>query len=681
MPVNERPPVSAHAGPFIPRRHVHLDFHTGPAIPDVGADFDPEAFARTFVETGADAVTVFAKCHHGHLYLDTDHPARHPGLPDGLDLVGEQVEALHRVGIRAPIYISVQCDEYAADTHPEWIAIEPDLRQVKRGAASTFDPAWQILDMSSPYQDYLADQLDLVLRRFAPVDGIFLDMCWDQPSVSRWALDGMRRAGLDPRVEGDRARYARGVARTYMARFRDMINQAQRAHDGARPASIFFNSRPRTLAGEERDLSTHQEIEALPTGGWGYSYTPYVARFVRALGLPAFGMTGRFHESWGDNAGLKPAAALRYECAQLAALGMGASVGDLLHPRGATNPVTYRLIGEVFAHLRACEPFCDGAEVATEVALLVTGEAQDRSHTGAVRMLQQCRQQFDVVTPDADLSGYRLVVVPESTPPEASRDAVGAFVRAGGPVLVMGRASADAGSAPLLPELGVEIAGESPYTHTFLRLGSELAAACAAPADFDTVVYERGLRLRPGAGATALAHVVEPYFERAYDRFSGHSYTAPDRVSDDAAIVEHRVGAGRVVTVAEPLFETFATHANVAYRQIVGALLDRLLPDPLLRAGGPAHLETSVQVRPGGGAGPERTVAHLVSFLPSRQGTLDLVTDPFPLVDVPVAIRRAVAPSKVSLQPGGVGLDFEHRDGYVTTRVTVLDGHAMIVCE
>ena len=67
-----------------PKRTVHLDFHTGPWIPDVGCYFDPEEFASTFKEAHVDSVTVFAMCHHGHLYYNTDHPARHPNLPKEL---------------------------------------------------------------------------------------------------------------------------------------------------------------------------------------------------------------------------------------------------------------------------------------------------------------------------------------------------------------------------------------------------------------------------------------------------------------------------------------------------------------------------------------------------------------------------------------------------------------------
>ena len=82
-----------------------------------------------------------------------------------------------------------------------------------------------------------------------------------------------------------------------------MLDEAQKR---ARPAGVWFNSRPKTNLHIEKKFLRHVEIEALPTGGWGYAYFPYVARFVRPLGLPTLSHTGRFHKSWGDNGGLKP---------------------------------------------------------------------------------------------------------------------------------------------------------------------------------------------------------------------------------------------------------------------------------------------------------------------------------------------------------------------------------------
>src|SRR5581483_8053912 len=214
-----------------------------------------------------NSVTVFAKCHHGHLYYNTRRPERHPGLKPGLDLLAQQVEALHREGIRAPIYLSVLCDEYAANTHPEWIARNPDSSQVKRNG-TVFNAGWQILDMASPYQEFLAEQTREVLKLFKPVDGIFFDMCWDQPSASPWAIRGMRTRNIDPEIESNRAAYAHEVAVQFMSRFSRMVKGANKN------ATVYFNSRPLSNLAEEIDYLTQTEIEALPSGGWGYMYFP-----------------------------------------------------------------------------------------------------------------------------------------------------------------------------------------------------------------------------------------------------------------------------------------------------------------------------------------------------------------------------------------------------------------------
>jgi len=44
---------------IFPRRTIHLDFHTGPSIPDVGRDFNPEEFAHTFKDAYVDSVNSF----------------------------------------------------------------------------------------------------------------------------------------------------------------------------------------------------------------------------------------------------------------------------------------------------------------------------------------------------------------------------------------------------------------------------------------------------------------------------------------------------------------------------------------------------------------------------------------------------------------------------------------------
>jgi len=663
-------------GSFFPRRTIHLDFHTGPDVPDVGVDFDPERFAATFAAAHVDSVTVFAKCHHGLLYYDTERPERHPGLARDLDLLAAQVDALHAVGIRAPVYLSVQVDEHAASTHPEWVAQEADLRlvrwgEVSRTPGSVFTAGWHVLDMSSPYQDYLVEQTTEVLEHLGVVDGLFLDMCWDQPSSTRYAIAGALESGFDPESEEGRAGYARTSALRYMRRFQDLA-APYLSPDVA--SGVWFNSRPKTNLHVEAALLKHVEVESLPTGGWGYAYLPYVARFVRPLGLPTLSHTGRFHRSWGDNASLKPAAALAYETSQILSLGLTNGVGDLLHPRGVPNAAVYDRIGAAYAHIEACEPHQEGTDPVAEVAVVVDpelGDAPGAAGIGAVRMLQQLRHQFTIVPPTADLTSYRLVLVPETTVvDEALRAALSAHVARGGALVVVGDALVGTDGGLSVPEAGVEVHGPSPYANTFLRSLSPAVPDLGQ----DTVVYDRGLRMTPLEGTEVLVGTVEPYFDRTWAHFSGHSYTPPAALSSWAAVTRR----GQVVAIAAPLLLTYGRLGNEVHRLVVQHVLDLLLPRPALRATGPLHLETTLR------RGSDRTVVHLLSYLPTRVGgglggDIDLVDDPFPLVDVEVQVACEQEPASATLEPAGTSLPLRWADGVATTTVSVLDGHAMIV--
>ena len=95
------------------------------------------------------------------------------------------------------------------------------------------------------------------------------------------------------------------------------------------------------------------------------------------------------------------------------------------------------------------------------------------------------------------------------------------------------------------------------------------------------------------------------------------------------------------------------------------------------------HLESTIVRK------RDTLVVQLISFMSTRvaednmghrsSGGLDLIEDPFPLVDVPVSVRADSMPSSVSLEPTGEALNFTWQDGYVHARVTDLTGHAMLV--
>ena len=184
---------------------IHIDFHTSPAIPDIGAKFNKEEFARTLKAAKVDSATVFAKCHHGYTYYPSKVSTMHPGLK--FNLLKEQIDAIHSIGAKAPIYITVGWSKKDADEHPEWHHI--DFYTGKSAyAGEPFsddldapipDCSWIMLCPSGPYLEHLKAMTHEVCREFHPVDGIFFDIVFFGEACACDACkSGMLERGLDP---------------------------------------------------------------------------------------------------------------------------------------------------------------------------------------------------------------------------------------------------------------------------------------------------------------------------------------------------------------------------------------------------------------------------------------------------------------------------------------------------
>jgi hypothetical protein len=236
-------------------------------------------------------------------------------------------------------------------------------------------------------------------------------------------------------------------------------------------------------------------------------------------------------------------------------------------------------------------------------------------------------------------------------------------------LMVCGPSAVDADGHAIMDELGIETHGPSPYSHTFLHASEKVSRGLA---DYGYVMYETGFRMTPAPGAETLVSVGEPYFQRDYNHFSGHEYTPEDRLSKYAAVVKN----GKVITFSVPILEAYGKHAAPNYRILLGNCIDLLLPEALIRDEGPTKLETTVVCK------GDTVVVHLISFCPERRADdLDIVEDPLPLVEMPIAIKIDKEPRCVFLAPNERDLLFEYRDGYVHTKVTVLDGHALLVIQ
>jgi len=282
-------------------RQVHLDFHTNGTISDVGADWDPVAFVKTLKRGHVNSVTLFARGHHGYVYYMPSKYAVHPSLT--FNLLGEQIDACHRAGIRAPIYVTVGWDELAAHEHPEWQMVTPEG---VRGENGPLVAGWKRLCLNSPYLDYVWEQTEELFDLFGDqVDGFFFDIIHQTQCVCPYCLESMAQQGLDAGCAADRQRFAESVEDAYRERFAKAVwtHKADCTvfHNGGHMEARF---RP------THETFSHYELESLPsTGMWGYNHYPICVRYARTWGKPHLGMTGKFHTAWGDFASFKNQAA------------------------------------------------------------------------------------------------------------------------------------------------------------------------------------------------------------------------------------------------------------------------------------------------------------------------------------------------------------------------------------
>src|ERR1017187_7065386 len=178
----------------LPFRQIHLDFHTGELIPDVGAGFDPREFVAVLKRARVNSINVFAKCMHGYAYYDTKIAVRHPSLK--IDLLGEMLTALRPAGIAANYYYCLTWDALAAKRHPEWRILDRDGKPVIFGGENS-GVQWQQVCLNSPYLDQVVRENEEILTHYR-ADGCWFDIAWTPPDgcFCRWCRDERERLGL-----------------------------------------------------------------------------------------------------------------------------------------------------------------------------------------------------------------------------------------------------------------------------------------------------------------------------------------------------------------------------------------------------------------------------------------------------------------------------------------------------
>ncbi|MBQ9789792.1 MAG: beta-galactosidase trimerization domain-containing protein [Lentisphaeria bacterium] len=660
-------------------RQVHLDFHTSPDIEGIGEKFDKKHWQKTLQEARVNSITCFSSCHHGWSYHPTEVGKMHPHLK--FNLLREQIDACHEIGIKVPVYLTGGVNGVAYDEHPEWQVVFPDGLSIPKTPLTASFP---LLCFNSPYLDYLCEQLRETVRMFPDADGIFIDIIAQRDCCCPYCMRDMKKLGIDAANAEERRKFSRQVLLNYYKR----TYEAVKSIDPDMP--IFHNSG--NMAPGDYEIFpyfSHYELESLPTGGWGYDHYPMSAAYCRNTDFEFCGMTGKFQTTWGEFGGFKHPNALRYECAAMLAQGSKCSVGDQLHPSGKLDESTYRIIGEAYKDVEQKEPWCDKVKSRANVAILsraslFTERKEFAGDVGAARLLLELHIPFDIVDTKMDFGKYRLLILGDDIKvDDFLADKLSDYLKNNGKLVLSSESGLRSNRDEFFTDLGFEDCGKAELFPNYIQAGEKFAPNYVTT---PFVMYGVSRKIKVPE-SLSLGDVYEPYFNRSFAHFCSHQHT-PNRVEKSpysAGLISKNI-----LYFAHPIFTIYRGYGAVIVKEFFAKAFREFAGDDLLIK---TTLPSQARVTWMEQCSENRSIIHvlyantilrggLAEFsggnITSR-GAIEVIEE---LNEAPASkfeVRESRQVKSITLEPSGENLPFEVVNGVISFNLPPFVCHQMVV--
>jgi hypothetical protein len=682
----------------LPARHVHLDFHTSEHIPGVGAAFDKKQFQAALKLGHVNSINIFAKCHHSWSYYPTKIGMVHPTLRR--NLLGEQIEACHEMGVRVPIYYTVGWSAADVRMHPEWAVRRKD--GATAGAkldAKPDDPKplfdWTPLCPSGRYRELILAQTQEICDMF-DVDGLWYDICyWGEPCYCENCRKGMKDQGLDADDPKQAWQY-------HAAKWQSFTDQTRKIVLGKFPqATTFYNGGASVYSPEYHAAQTIFELEDLPSSWGGYDKFPLRARFFEEYGRPIVAMSGKFHTNWGEFGGFKAPEAIRFEAACMIAYGANCCFGDQLHPAGRMDEQTYANIGHAYKYVEQIQQYGLDGQAATRLGVMLGGrEGDNADDQGVANMLLETQLDFRVVTREADLAQFDTIILTGNVRMDKALAArFTDYLAGGGKLLALANSAMDAGGKRFMIDIGAKFVGPARFQQDYLVCGGTgvpPVSSSAYPARkgveethgqdaHATSLLAKGLpatpflnyvaavRVKPTSGKV-LSAIREPFFDRTYGHYCGHQNT-PYQLKD--ALHPGAVATDNVVYLAHPMGRIYHKHGAKVHRDYFINALRMIYKKPALEVRMPSAGRATLIHQPQ----HNRYVAHLLYGPPMQRGNCLVIEDLVPLRDVPVTIRVPQKITKAYTIPGKKAQKIRKSAGAIQTTIDEFACHTAVVFE
>ena len=629
---------------------IHFDFHAGPDCNEIGRNTTPAMVERIIDLVRPDYLQIDCKGHRGLTSYPTKVGNQAPGF------VGDPLrvwrEATARRGVALYMHYSGVWDSEAIIRNPDWGAV--NANGSTNGNATSF---W-----SSYVDRLLIPQLREMAGEYG-VDGAWIDgECWASvPDYGEPAIQAFQKAtGVQtvPRGPGqphwfEFLQFHRDAFREYL---RHYIAEVKKTHPDFQLCSnwAFTDHMPEPVCAPvdflSGDYSPDDSVNSARLSA------RYLARQGKPWDLMAWSFTLKPTPGGPTQ---KTAPQLQREAAVVLALGGGFQAYHKQKRDGSIHDDQMPVMAEVAKFCRARQSICHHAEQVPQVALLYSTAAHYRRVNGlfsrdlaringTLQALLESQQSVEVLG-EHHLSGrmheYPLIIVPEweYLDPTFKTELID-YVKDGGNLLLVGPQSA----ALFQSELDAVLEGGRESGARTLAFEGE-----TAPTRGEVQSVTLGAKAQP--------------FGRLYAANSANGGSQP------AASIT-ALGKGKVAAIYFAFGQGYLAGRSPAARHFLDQLARRLFPDRMVEVTGSSDVDVVVNRIEGklavnliNTAGPHQT-APIVKSIPAV-GPLSMT------------IRHAAKPSRITLQPGGESLAFDHRNGAIKLTVPRLEIHDVVVVE
>ena len=637
---------------------IHLDFHTPEFLDEAIVNFDPDRWVETFLLSNAQYVNLFAKCHHGNSYYNTEAGHKHAGLET--DMLAELVPRLKAAGVRVVAYYSTNTDCRAAEDHPDWEQVDD------AGNPILLSSGWKNVCFNSPYlEELMLPQLREITEGY-DIDGYWLDMVLVMPGgcfclYCRLLFEQQYGRPLTPK-DKDAEAFRVWTVQQAIRRSRNLVRSIKpealiTANGGG---TIGDHDRLTTLCRRRGEgILDYSCVEEQPGFSGDYFYTGYQSRYTRRLNRPLELINVRFVRGWGEWTA-KPLPQMLYEASIMLAVGHRVTLGDQAYPNGTLDTAVYRRFAKVFDYLGERRPFVAETEPVVDTAILFTDGLSPQLR-GADAVCRELHLQHDQIDESEleHLSRYQLLILPETGQlASESIERIRRFAESGGHVVVTGSAALDNDLTSLT---GLVHEG-----HRDFDIGYFPADVLADPG-LPLLVTAPPHQVRP-LSAQVVWPLQLPSCKHAPGKIVTHFYPNPGPLDRQPAASMNTVGAGKVFYLAFDLFRAYWQHNHWWLKAIIRALIAKGGFRPLVKLDADGTVHTALHRR------GDEIFLHLICFqsgLATAGGYPSIEHMP-QLRDVEVQLQYEGDEVATFLEPGCRPVNMERKDGYLHAKLPLL---------